>query len=248
MTLIGRHDSSLKNLRRAADAGRAHGATGYLITDWGDGGHPQPLAVSWLPFAAGAVLAWCGKTFNEGSLIPVLSRDIFQDPSGSVAKAALALGMAHRKLHFTEANVTPLGAVIAAPPPETRELFCRHGLKYFRRIRARDIEEAAREIRKQIAILEKARRDVRISQAGKILVRELDLAARMAEQSCKFMLWQQAVASGKKSRARKMAKAGVAELGRLEKDFNAFWPKRNKGTTKHCSAFLRWRMADYRRG
>jgi hexosaminidase len=248
MTLVGKHDNSLKNLRRAAEAGRAQRATGYLITDWGDGGHPQPLAVSWLPFAAGAAMAWCGKTFNENSLIPVLSRDIFQDPSRSAAKAALALGMAHRKLHFTDANVTPLGAVIAAPPPETRELFCRNGLKYFKQIRARDIEATAREIRKQIAILEKARRGVSIPPVGKVLVRELELAARMAEQSCRFMLWQQAATSGKTSRARQMATAGIRELARLEKDFNAFWPKRNKGTTKHCAAFLGWRMADYRRG
>jgi hypothetical protein len=248
MTLIGKYDNALKNLRHAAEAGRAQGAMGYLITDWGDGGHPQPLAVSWLPFAAGAAMAWCGKTFDEGSLIPVLSRDIFQDRTGSVAKAALALGMAHRKLHFTDANVTPLGAVIAAPPPEARELFCRHGLKYFKQIRAHDIQAAAREIGQQLAILKKAWRSAAISPAGKILVRELQLAARMAEHSCRFMLWQQAVAGGKTSQARQMAKAGIKELAQLEKDFKAFWGKRNKGTTKRCSAFLRWRMADYRRG
>jgi hexosaminidase len=247
MTLIGRHDNALENLRRAAAAGRKHGATGYLITDWGDGGHPQPLAVSWLPFAAGAAMAWCGKTFKETSLVPVLSRDVFQDASGSVAKAAWALGMAHRKLHFTDLNSTPLGAVIAAPPAEERELFCRKGLRCFAQIKAGDIQATARELRKQIDILEKARRETRISPAGKILVRELELAARMAEQSCKFMLWQQALAKGDTVRARRMAKAGVAELAKLEKEFDAFWPKRNKGTTRHCSAFLRWRMADYRK-
>src|SRR5262249_52466424 len=95
MTLVGKHDNALSNLRRAADAGRKHGATGYLITDWGDGGHPQPLAVSWLPFAAGAALAWCGKSFDELALVPVLSRDVFQDPSQRIARAALQLGMAH---------------------------------------------------------------------------------------------------------------------------------------------------------
>ena len=57
-TLIGRHDNALANLRAAAKAGRKHGAIGYLITDWGDGGHPQPLAVSYLPLLAGASLAW----------------------------------------------------------------------------------------------------------------------------------------------------------------------------------------------
>jgi hypothetical protein len=246
MTLIGKHDNALANLRRAAAAGRSHGATGYLITDWGDGGHPQPLAVSWLPFAAGAAMAWCGKSFKESTLIPALSRDIFQDPSGSVAKAAGALGMVHRTLHFTELNSTPLGTVIAAPKPEERELFCRNGLKCFARIKTGAIQAAAREVSKQIEVLENARRGGRISSAGRILVRELELAARMAEQSCKFMLWQQAVAGGKNLQARQMAKAGIAELTRLEKDFAAYWPIRNKGTTRHCSPFLRWRMEDYR--
>ena len=59
MTLIGRHDNALANLRCAADAGRRRGAFGYLITDWGDGGHPQPLAVSYLPSLAGAAVSWC---------------------------------------------------------------------------------------------------------------------------------------------------------------------------------------------
>jgi hexosaminidase len=246
MTLIGKHDNALKNLRRAAAAGLKHGATGYLITDWGDGGHPQPLAVSWLPYAAGAALGWCGKTFKETSLLPALSRDIFQDRSGSVAKAALALGMTHRKLDFTELNLTPLGAVVAAPPSEERELFCRNGLKYFAQIKGRNIQAAAREVRNQLRVLEKAQRGAKVSPAGKILVRELELAARMAEQSCKFMVWQQAVARGKISLSRKLAKTGIVELTRLAKEFDAFWPKRNKGTTKHCSPFLRWRRNDYR--
>jgi hexosaminidase len=247
MTLVGKHDNALKNLRRAAAAGRKNGAIGFLNTDWGDGGHPQPLAVSWLPLAAGAAMAWCGKTFNEATLIPALSRDVFQDPSGSVAKAAWALGLAHRKLRFNEINATPLGAVIAAPPPEERELFCRHGLKYFARIPGKHVQSAARELKRQIGVLEKAVCDSRITPAGKILVRELELAARMAEQSCHFMLWQQAVAKGESASAQRMAKTGLVALAKLNKEFNAFWPRRNKGTTKHCSMFLRWRMADYQK-
>jgi hypothetical protein len=247
MTLVGKHDNALYNLRSAAAAGLKHGAIGYLNTDWGDGGHPQPLAVSWLPFAAGAAMAWCGKTFKESRLIPVLSRDVFQDSSGSVAKVALALGVAHRKLRFNEVNVTPLGAVIAAPPPEQRELFCRNGLKYYARIRTRDIQAAQGEVRRQLKILQKMRRQASLSSAGKILVKELELAARMADQSCTFMFWQQMVARGKTSPARHLAQAAINELTKLDKEFKAFWPKRNKGDTSKCSVFLQWRIADYRR-
>lgn len=248
MTMVGKHDNALINLRRAAEAGRRNGAIGYLITEWGDGGHPQPLAVSWLPLVAGAAMAWCEKSFQESTLIPVLDRDIFEDPKRSIATIARSLGLVHRKLHFSEPNLTPLGAVIAAPLPGTRELFCRNGLKYYARIRPRNIDAVLREIKRQLSILKRARRDKSISTNGRILVHELELAARMAEQSCKFMLWQQALACGKASLARRMAAVNIKELKELDRDFNSFWPRRNKATTAKCSEFLKWRIAGYRKG
>lgn len=248
MTLVGKHDNALENLRRAADAGRKHGAIGYVITDWGDGGHPQPLAVSWLPFAAGAALAWCGKSFDDSTLIPVLSRDIFQDPSHRVARSAFELGLAHCKLRYREPNLTPLGAVIAAPPPEARELFCRDGLKYYVRIRARNIQSTQHAIHKELAVLKNSALRAKLSRSGKMLIRELELAARMAEQSCRFMQWQQSLAKGKNSLARRLARLGVRELTKLQKDFSAYWPSRNKASPGKASEFLQWRIDDYRKG
>jgi hypothetical protein len=242
-TLVGRHDNALANLCAAAKAGKKFGAIGFLNTDWGDGGHPQPLAVGWPLFAAGAALAWNSKVLDEKNLLAVLSRDVFEDPSGKVAQAGFKLGFAHQKLGVTAPNETPLGTVIAAPKPEDRELFCRNGLKWFSKIPAKKINAALKEIQKQRTTLAQAQPK---SDAGKLLAHELDLAARMAEQSCQFMLWQQAVAAGKKIEAKALAHAGVRELRGLEKDFNALWPLRNKATTQHCSPFLRWRMDDYR--
>ena len=240
-TIVGKHDNALANLRAAAKAGKKFGALGFLNTDWGDGGHPQPLAVSWPLFAAGAALAWNANAFDEKNLLAALSRDVFEDPSCKAALAGFKLGFAHLKLGMPALNETPLGTVIAAPKPEDRELFCRNGLKWFAKIPARKITAAFKEIRKQRTVLERTKP---VSSAGKILTRELDLAARMAEQSCKFMLWQQAVAGGKIPEAKKMAHQGVRELQTLEKDFNAYWPARNKATTKHCSPFLQWRMEE----
>jgi hypothetical protein len=216
-----------------------------LNTDWGDGGHPQPLAVSWPLFAAGAALSWNAKGFDESKLVPVLSRDVFEDSTRKIADAAFKLGFAHRKFGLKAPNETPLGTVIAAPKPEDRELFCRNGLKWFAKIPSEKIVAALREIQKQRAVLARAKP---ATNSGKLLVRELDLAARMAEQSCKFMLWQQAVAAGKKSEAKALAHQGIRELRKLENDFKDCWPLRNKGTTKHCSPFLQWRIEDYLSG
>jgi hexosaminidase len=241
-TIIGKHDNALANLRAAAKAGKKFGALGYLNTDWGDGGHPQPLAVSWPLFAAGAALAWNSKALDKQILLSVLSRDVFEDPAGKVAAAGFKLGFAHQKLGMRALNETPLGTVIAAPRPEDRELFCRNGLKWFAKIPRKKILAALKEIQKQRVALLCAQPN---SDWGKMLALELDLAAQMAEQSCKFMLWQQAAAAGEKSEAKLLARRGVRELRKLQKDFNADWPLRNKATTKHCSTFLKWRIEDY---
>jgi hexosaminidase len=245
MSLIGRHDTAFANLHSAADAGRKHGALGYLNTDWGDGGHPQPLAVSYAPYLVGAAVSWCARSFDQSLLVPVLSRDVFRDPTERTAKAALALGFAHRNFKYFAPNVSPFGAVIAAPRPESRELFCRDGLKYYARIAEKNIRAALDEVEEQRTQLHCSRS---IDPAGPILTLELDLAARMSAESCHIMLWQQATAAGKTSRAKKMARAAIGRLRELDRDFRAYWPRRNKGTTVKCSPFLQWRIEDYKRG
>ena len=246
-TLVGRHDNALANLRAAARTGKKFGAAGLLNTDWGDGGHPQPLAVSWPMFAAGAALAWNANRLDERTVISVLSRDVFADATGKIAAAGFRLGLAHRLLGVQAENETPLGTVLTAPPPAERELFCRNGLKWFAKIPKKNIVAALREIqrcRTQIAAGMRAA----VSPGTRLLARELDLAARMAAQSCQFMLWQQAVAAGNQTTAAaKRARRGIRELRALEKDFDALWPRRNQATPRHCTPFLQWRIADYSR-
>jgi hexosaminidase len=240
-TLIGKHDNALANLRAAAKAGKKFGTIGFLNTDWGDGGHPQPLAVSWPMFAAGASLAWNSKTFDESKLISVLSRDVFEDSTGKIADAAFKLGFAYKMLGVHVPNETPLGTAIAAPKREERELFCRNGLKWFAKIPAKKISATLKEIEVQRMKLNRGLVKL-VPPNSKILARELDLASRMALQSCRYMLWQQAVVAEKISEAKILARTGIRELKQLQKDFNSYWPLRNKATSKHCAEFLGWRI------
>jgi hexosaminidase len=244
-TLIGKHDNAFANLRAAANAGKKFGALGFLNTDWGDGGHPQPLAASWPLFAAGAALAWNLNSPDENILAKVLNRDVFEDAAGKIAQAGLKLGFVHQKLGVKAPNETPLGTVIAAPKPAERELFCRNGLKWSATIPSKKIRAAWKEIEKQRKALACGKPK---SGSGKVLALELNLAARMAAQSCHFMLWQKALDAGNISTSKKLARTGIRELCSLEKDFNRYWRLRNKATPRHCSPFLRWRMEDYRRG
>lgn len=245
MTLVGKHDNALKNLAEAAKAGLAHHAAGYLNTEWGDGGHLQPLAVSYIPCLAGASLAWCGRTHDESLIAHVLDRDVFQDETGVAGKTAFALGLMHKELHYTAPNVTPLGSVIAAPPPELRELFCRDGLKYFARIPGKHVQMALDGLKDQLNILGNA---MPATAEAKNILAEMKTAARLAAQSCEFMLWQQDLAAGRQKPARMRAAKGAKALNEIEDQFLLEWPLRNKGTPAAHWPFIKWRLADYRRG
>jgi len=248
MTLIGRHDNAFANLTAAAEMGKKHGAIGYLNTDWGDGGHPQPLAVSYLPYLFGAALSWSGtrkENLDRRLLLRAVNRDVFGDTSGRLAACALALGMAHRHFDYYAFNITPFGCVIAAPRPEDREIFCREGLRLYARISRDCIQDALRAIEEQRSILARIKLSHRRAEMFRL---ELDLAALMSEESCRIMLWQQALATGRKTLARKMAKDGIKRLREIDHDYDRYWPVRNKGTTAKSSGFLKWRMEDYRSG
>ena len=151
------------------------------------------------------------------------------------------MGYAHRKFQFVAPNVTPFGAVIAAPPPAWRELVCRDGLKYFARIHGKRIAAALREVEAGLRMVSKARP---VSTSGKILVKELVLAGRMAAESCRIMEWQQAVARGEKARARRLAKAGVKRLRAMDREYTALWKVRNKGTPAKSSGLFQWRIGE----
>src|SRR5262249_13804493 len=113
------------------------------------------------------------------------------------------------------------------------------------RISERNIRAALAEVEKQRTLLHHSRPQ---TASARILSLELDLGARMGAQSCQIMLWQQSLAAGNSSRARQLAGTGVREFRKLDRDFRACWPLRNKGTTEKCSPFLQWRIQDYRRG
>jgi hypothetical protein len=51
-------DLAERNISTFAKAGKQHGASGVLNTDWGDHGHFNTLACSWHGIALGAALAW----------------------------------------------------------------------------------------------------------------------------------------------------------------------------------------------
>lgn len=91
-SITGRTANALANLENAARNGALHGATGYLVTDWGDGGHHQVLPISYAGFAAGAAYSWCLKTNRDVDLAKAISTQFFGDRSGKLGQFCLELG------------------------------------------------------------------------------------------------------------------------------------------------------------
>ena len=73
-TILGRNHNAAANVVDAAVIGARHGAEGYLLTDWGDNGHWQPLVVSLPSMVRAAVAAWSGggAAFEVGPVIDEL--------------------------------------------------------------------------------------------------------------------------------------------------------------------------------
>jgi hypothetical protein len=91
-SLTGRTANCLENLANAALNGRRHGAAGYLITDWGDGGHHQYLPISYPGFFAGAALSWCADSYDESELPAAIDRMLLWGGDARLAGLLLDLG------------------------------------------------------------------------------------------------------------------------------------------------------------
>jgi hypothetical protein len=114
-SLGGRTDNALGNLLNAAENGLAHGARGYLITDWGDRGHWQQLPVSFLGFAAGAAYAWALGANRDRDMAAAVSLHAFDDPTGSMGRVASDLGNVYQTPGVAVPNGSALFWVLQLP-------------------------------------------------------------------------------------------------------------------------------------
>ncbi len=107
-SVIGRTDTALANLDNAAQNALAHGATGYLITAWGDNGHWQPYAVDLPPLAAGAARAWSFAANRDADIAAQLDTHVFRDSARTLGALTLELGALHRETGHTIHNASAL--------------------------------------------------------------------------------------------------------------------------------------------
>ncbi|MCY4628070.1 MAG: family 20 glycosylhydrolase [Acidobacteria bacterium] len=109
-SLFPRFDTSLPNIRGHARAAKRFGASGFILTDWGDGGHYNLFGGSLFPLAAGAEAAWGSEDRPESELAAAFSEHIAADPSGFCGEFATRLGRLH-DTGFPHFNHSPLKTV-----------------------------------------------------------------------------------------------------------------------------------------
>ena len=119
-SLFPRLDTALPNIRGHARAAKRYGASGFILTDWGDGGHFNLFGGSLYPLAAGAQAAWGDEDRPEAEWAAAFSEQVAGDRSGFAGEFAARLGRLH-EVGFPHFNHSPLKTVFF----ETRLLTAR---------------------------------------------------------------------------------------------------------------------------
>ena len=91
-SLSGRTGNCVANLINAAENGIRNGAAGYLITDWGDGGHHQYPPVSWPGLGAGAAYSWCLEANRDIDLAEAIDLLFANDCGGVIGDYLMEFG------------------------------------------------------------------------------------------------------------------------------------------------------------
>ena len=118
-SFAGRFENMVANQCNAAQAGRDAGAAGYLVTDWGDFGHLQPLVVAYPGLLLGAALAWNadqGHTLSEPHLFAeMLDNHLSGELSEGLGQSLVSLARAYRETGCEPINGSALFYMIIGP-------------------------------------------------------------------------------------------------------------------------------------
>jgi hexosaminidase len=139
-SITGRFRNARENLQAAARAGLRHGASGFLVTEWGDNGHWQTTPFSRLALATAAVTAWTGHTPDDETLRTMV------DQAGTL----IELGNLYLEAGFELENNSPIFPLIRfSDPAKTLDRWSEENL---RRVLERAEAIASAQIDESIAL------------------------------------------------------------------------------------------------
>ena len=110
-SMTGRSENMMHNQLSAAQNGKMFGATGYLLTDWGQEGHCQFPVISYVPFAYGAGLCWSVKeNVDIKHAFLYLDKHLFYE--NGFSKFLYDCGQAYQREAYKRFNQTALMSIL----------------------------------------------------------------------------------------------------------------------------------------
>ncbi len=212
---------AVANVAEFAAEGRRCGAEGLLNTDWGDGGHRNPLGASLHGFAHGAAHAWNGAAVDDANFTERFCRHAFGQGDGRLASYLRVLGETYRMTGPENEYTASLYRALVEPlrPPAEG--------------RRSDIDgvtaEAAAEIIEHLsaAAADMPDPDGQGEEFEALALGELALAGRMDVLACRRVLAAKQLRAGKTVDADEL-RALADETRRVADDFQELWLARNK--------------------
>jgi hypothetical protein len=228
----GRTQNCLANLRKAAASGRRHGASGYLIADWGDYGHRQYQPASYCGFLYGAAVSWCGKTNREIDVAREVSRHAFGDESGLAGRPWHDLGNVHEVSGILLRNKTVLFSCMQAALEDPQ------GLAGLNRRKIDVMERRIAKLRSQARGLGCGGRD------GGLVREELLATLDILRHACRRAGLALAMQRGQ--RDRRTCRWLASDMARIMRCHRRLWPMRNRrGGLASSMAYYRRNLREY---
>lgn len=114
----GRVDNAVSNIANAIRSANRTGASGCLVTDWGDQGHLQPPPISLPGFLTTACLSWNAEVANRPSdfpLVELLDAHALDGPASGLATPLTLLGDLYRRTGAGYFNGSALFHLVVSP-------------------------------------------------------------------------------------------------------------------------------------
>jgi hypothetical protein len=219
-SIAGRSENAILNLARAAEQGKAAGASGLLITDWGDHGHLQPLPVSYLGLLLGAGFSWNVADAQRPEQLDVpqlLDQHAFFDAAGVLGRVAHDLGNAYREAGSLRPNASVLFWILLKP----ERLFSPPG------VTAESLERTLAYVQRVSQPLAQARSS---APDAALVLQELGWARDVLAFACRLGIARCAAGpTGEPAALPGPRRAALAaELGGLIEQHRALWLQRNR--------------------
>ena len=208
LTFTGRSHNATLNISAAAEVGSYYGAEGFLLTEWGDGGHPQFPAVTYFSLVFGGAVAWnagshvCDDAFNQ-------RRALIEDCHFYVDKCLFHTknGVSLSKLVYRMGNYYLLEDGLCFNHAET----VRYGYGYAEDTPCEEKKKAFLRVATYMENLKKELKSIRVNPYVK---RELRANAEMV------IVTARAIAVGVDEKLRK-------RIQLLQKEFSLLWKRNN---------------------